>query len=139
MNAKQPNGDQLPAVSDSDAESVESKPHKIEPPNPARWMHERIVRQIVDFEKNLSPEQEVGGQFVQAPGNATIRISGVGFWGPDMIVFHGESQDHQKFQLMQHYSQVSVLLVAVPKEKPEVEARRIGFELLKSVEAEPGE
>lgn len=139
MNDQLPKGGQAPAVSPSEPVPMDPAPQKRPPPNPARWMHERIVRQIVDFEKNLSPEQEVGGQFVQAPGNATIHISGVGFWGPDMIVFHGESPDKQKFQLMQHYTQVSVLLVGVPKEKPEVEARRIGFELLKSVEAEQDE
>lgn len=139
MSDKSSEGGQTPAVSPSEPVPMDPTPQKPHPPNPARWMHERIVRQIVDFENNLTPEQEVGGQFVQAPGNATIRISGVGFWGPDMIVFHGENPDHQKFQLMQHYMQVSVLLVAVSKEKPEVEARRIGFELLKSVETEQDE
>ena len=43
----------------------------------------------------------------------------------------GQFGDGRKFELIQHYSQVSVLLVAVPKMKDE--PRRIGFELLKNV------
>jgi hypothetical protein len=48
-----------------------------------------------------------------------------------MILFLGEFPDGRKWELIQHYSQVSLLLVAVKKinEAP----RRIGFELLKSV------
>jgi hypothetical protein len=43
----------------------------------------------------------------------------------------GEWPDGRKFELIQHYSQVSMLLVAVKKQNDE--PRRIGFEMLKTV------
>jgi hypothetical protein len=101
------------------------------PYDPSAWMHERIVRQIVDFEKKLGPDHEVGGRFVEGPNNEGLHITNVASWGPDMILFMGEWPDGRKFELMQHYSQVSVLLIAVKKMNDE--PRRIGFELIKTV------
>jgi predicted enzyme related to lactoylglutathione lyase len=101
------------------------------PFDPAAWMHERIVRQIMEFEKNLGPDHEVGGRFVEGLNNESLHITNVASWGPDMIMFLGEWPDGRKFELLQHYSQVSVLLVAVPKMMEE--PRRIGFELIKTV------
>ena len=101
------------------------------PYNPAGWMHERIVRQIMEFEKHLDPEHEVGGRFVEGPSNDSLHIEHVANWGPDMIIFLGEFPDGRKFELIQHYSQVSVLLTSVRKMKEE--PRRIGFDLMKTV------
>jgi hypothetical protein len=101
------------------------------PFDPSAWMHERIVHQIMEFEKNLGPDHEIGGRFVEGPSNEPLHITNVASWGPDMVLFMGQFPDGRRFELIQHYSQVSMLLVAVPKmtEAP----RRIGFELLKTV------
>jgi hypothetical protein len=93
--------------------------------NPAEWMYERLAKQIVEFEQKLSPEEEIGGRFVTAPKEGAIHIEDIGFWGPDMLIFHGRDFDGRQIQLLQHYSQLSILLCAVPKEKER--ARRIGF------------
>ena len=106
--------------------TTEDKPY-----DPAAWMHQRLVHQVMEFEKNLGPDHEVGGRFVEGPGSEPLHLPNVASWGPDMILFMGEFPDGRKWELIQHYSQVSLLLVAVKKinEAP----RRIGFELLKSV------
>ncbi len=101
------------------------------PYDPAAWMHERIVRRIMEFEKDLGPDQEIGGRFVEGPNSETIHITNVASWGPDMIMFMGEHPDGRTFELIQHYSQVSVLMIAV--KKISAEPRRIGFELIKTV------
>jgi hypothetical protein len=106
-------------------------PAEQRPFDPAAWMHERIVHQILEFEKNLGPDHEIGGRFVEGPSNEPLHIQNVASWGPDMIMFVGQFPDGRKFELLQHYSQVSMLLVAVPKLKKQ--PRRIGFELLKNV------
>ena len=105
---------------------AEDKPY-----DPAAWMHQRLVHQVMEFEKNLGPDHEVGGRFVEGPSGEPLHLSNVASWGPDMILFMGEFPDGRKWELVQHYSQVSMLLVAVKKmnEAP----RRIGFELLKNV------
>ena len=106
------------------------------PTNPAQWMHERLVHQIIEFEKGLGAGFEVGGRFVEGPGSEPLHITNLASWGPDMILFIGEYADGRKFELIQHYSQVSVLLMAVPKATNE-EPRRIGFELLKNFKEQP--
>lgn len=107
------------------------------PFDPSAWMHERLVRQIVEFEKNLGPEYEVGGRFVEGPGAEPLHITNLASWGPDMILFMGEYADGRKFELLQHYSQVSVLLMAVRKQKDDEEPRRIGFDLMKNFKDRP--
>jgi hypothetical protein len=101
------------------------------PYDPAAWMHQRLVHQVMEFEKNLGPEHEVGGRFVEGPSGEPLHLSNIASWGPDMILFMGEFPDGRKWELVQHYSQVSMLLVAVLKINDE--PRRIGFELLKNV------
>ena len=103
------------------------------PYDPAAWMHQRLVHQVMEFEKNLGPDHEVGGRFVEGPGSEPLHLSNVASWGPDMILFMGEFPDGRKWELVQHYSQVSMLLVAVRKINAGEEPRRIGFELLKNV------
>ena len=95
------------------------------PDPPAKWMYERVAKQIIEFEKDLSLEEEIGGRFISAPKEGYFHIEDIGYWGPDMLIFHGTDANGRPIQLMQHYSQLSVLLCVVPKEK--AEARRIGF------------
>ena len=80
---------------------------------------------------SASPPYHVKGEVVEGPSGEPLHLSNVASWGPDMILFMGEFPDGRKWELVQHYSQVSMLLVAVKKmnEAP----RRIGFELLKNV------
>jgi len=42
-----------------------------------------------------------------------------------MLIFRGTDADGRPIELLQHYSQMTVLLCAVPKEKDK--PRRIGF------------
>ncbi|NQW39373.1 MAG: hypothetical protein HQ469_09355 [Cyanobacteria bacterium] len=105
-------------------------PGLLKPPatvNLAKWMHERIVRSINDFEKDLDSDQEIGARLVSFGSDVTFHIEDVSFWGPDMIIFEGFSSDGKKVRLLQHVSQLSVLLVATSKLHEK--ARRIGFDL----------
>jgi hypothetical protein len=100
--------------------------------NPARWMHERIARSIKTFEDDLDEEHEIGARLVNFGTNVTIHIIDVGYWGPDIIKFYGFDAIGSKVELIQHVSQLSMLLVAVRKvhESP----KRIGFALVKNIE-----
>lgn len=98
---------------------------RLEDPNHVKWMYKRISRSIIEFEKELDDTKEVGARLVSFNANETILIDDLGYWGPDLIKFYGTNKDGNKVELMQHTSQVNVLLVAVPVEgeKP----NRIGF------------
>jgi len=124
-----------PAPVPPPAATVTGAPPAQQPHNPAQWMHERLVHQIIEFEKNLGADLEVGGRFVEGPGSEPLHIVNIASWGPDMVLFIGQFADGRKFELIQHYSQVSVLLVAVPKMTEE--PRRIGFELMKNFRDQP--
>ncbi len=96
--------------------------------NPAEWAFVRLSKLIEDFEKGIDKDEEVGATVVGLPGNATMQIEDVGFWGPDLIMFMGKNGDGKPLRLIQHYTQVSVVLSALkkPEERP---ANRIGFQL----------
>lgn len=114
-------------------------PGLLKPPvtvNPAKWMHERIVHSINEFEKDLDPDQEIGARLVSFGSDVTFHIEDVSFWGPDMIIFEGFSSEGKKVRLLQHTSQLNILLVATKKihEKP----RRIGFDLAERLDRDAG-
>ena len=126
---------EVPAPKPPVAAAAVGAPPAQQPHNPAQWMHERLVHQIIEFEKRLGPDHEVGGRFVEGPGSEPLHLANIASWGPDMILFMGQFPDGRKWELLQHYSQVSLLLIAVPKLTDE--PRRIGFELMKSYQDQP--
>ena len=101
--------------------------------SPAQWAYERIVLYIQNFEEQLDAEQEVAMGF--AGGDAgVLRIEGLGYFDPDILTFYGSDASGARTQLVQHVSQLSVLLRALPKQKPESPANRIGFKLAAALE-----
>jgi hypothetical protein len=99
--------------------------------NPAKWMFERLATYIKQFETTLDDEHEIGARLVSFGHNLTFHIEDMGYYGPDMIVFYGKNDKGEPVQLIQHTSQLSVLLVAVRKQSEQ--ARRIGFILDEAV------
>lgn len=96
--------------------------------SPAEWAYERIILYIRNFESQLDAQQEIAMGFA---GNdaGVLRIEGLGFFEPDLLTFYGRDDDGMKTQLIQHVSQLSVMLRAVPKAAPEAPPTRIGFRL----------
>jgi hypothetical protein len=110
---------------------VAAKP--VEQKSPAEWAYERIILYIRNFEEQLDGEHEVAMGF--AGGDVgSLRIEGMGFFAPDLITFYGSEPNGAKMQLVQHVSQLSVMLRALPKPKEQGKAVRIGFELSKGLE-----
>ncbi len=101
--------------------------------NPAEWAFVRLSKLIEDFEKGLDKDDEVGARIVGLPGDGTMSIEDVGFWGPDFILFTGKNSDGKPVRLIQHYGQINVLL-DVRRRPEEREARRIGFQLSEMVQ-----
>ena len=95
---------------------------------PAAWAYQRLVAYIRNFEAQLNPTQEVAMGFAGGE-SGVLRIEGLGFSDPDILTFYGRDDDGAKTQLVQHVSQLSVILRAVPVKGPDAPARRIGFRL----------
>ena len=107
-------------------EEVVQKP--VAQKSPAEWAYERLILYIQNFEQQLDNEHEVAMGF--AGGDAGVmRIEGMGFFDPDMITFYGSDSMGVKTQLVQHVSQLSVMLRALPKPTEEEPPTRIGFRL----------
>ena len=102
--------------------------------NPAKWTYERLVKSIASFEEGLDHEHEVGARLVTFGANFTFQIDNIGYWGPDIVKFHGRDENGKEIELIQHVSQLSVLLIAV--DKTTEEPRRIGFKLLEGIEGD---
>ena len=105
--------------------------------SPAEWAYERIVLYIQKFEETLDAEHEVGMGFAGSDAG-TLKIEGMGYFAPDMITFYGADPAGNKMQLVQHVSQLSVMLVAEPKPEEAQEPLRIGFQLAKDLETQKG-
>jgi len=128
---------------DPDApETAETKPlpegiadKSIEDKSPAEWAYERLVIYIQNFEEQLDNEHEVAVGFVGGDAGV-LRIEGLGFFDPDIVTFYGQDGGGTKTQLIQHVTQLSVMLRAVPKVADAAEPNRIGFRLVADLKAE---
>ena len=85
-----------------------------EPMGPAQSAYARIAQYIRAFEAQLNSAQEVAMGFAGSEAGV-LRIEGIGFFDPDLITFYGRDEAGQKTQLIQHVSQLSVLLRAAPR------------------------
>ncbi|MFN3208245.1 MAG: hypothetical protein ACE369_04450 [Roseovarius sp.] len=101
--------------------------------SPAQWAYERLIVYIQNFEKTLDNEHEVAMGFAGGePG--ILRIEGMGYFDPDIVTFYGSDPSGAKTQLIQHVSQLGVMLRALPKPPETVEPARIGFRLAQDLE-----
>lgn len=96
--------------------------------SPAEWAYERLILYIQNFEKQLDNEHEVAMGFTGGDAGV-LRIEGMGYFDPDIVTFYGSDPAGGKTQLVQHVSQLNVMLRALPKEVKEAKPKRIGFKL----------
>jgi Family of unknown function (DUF6173) len=108
------------------------------PPNPlvlaaesnlASAFHTRLVKWISDFDAGLDEAHEVGVRLVNFGQTVTFRLSGIGYWNPSLISFRGVTEDGNPVELIQHVTQISVLLMKLPRPDPSVPKHPIGFAL----------
>ncbi|WP_417249744.1 DUF6173 family protein [Celeribacter sp.] len=124
------------------AQTAEQKPlpkavarKSVEEKSPAEWAYERLILYIKNFEEQLDEEHEVAMGFAGSSSGA-IRIEGMGFFDPDIVTFYGSDESGARTQLIQHVTQLNVMLRAMPKQAPTAKPMRIGFRLAADLEAE---
>jgi hypothetical protein len=86
------------------------------------------VLYIRNFESQLDNDQEVAMGFTGSDAGV-IRIEGMGYFDPDILTFYGTDEAGTKTQLVQHVSQLNVMLSAMPVQPDQQEPNRIGFHL----------
>tara|TARA_B100001179_G_scaffold220269_1_gene194603 strand:- start:293 stop:844 length:552 start_codon:yes stop_codon:yes gene_type:complete len=101
--------------------------------SPAQWAYERLILYIKNFEEQLDDSQEIamgftGGQM------GVLKIEGMGYFDPDIVTFYGSEPGGARTQLIQHVSQLNVMLRALPKPGEAEKPRRIGFRLARELQ-----
>ena len=100
------------------------------PPSPITYSYsdtqfEIIRRYVQDFQAGLDPEHDVGFLLTHFGQTVLMEVTEIGYEYSALMVFKGYVNG-QFATLIQHISQLSFLLTAVPKE-PDVPKRTIGF------------
>jgi hypothetical protein len=96
-------------------------------PNLASEFHHRLINWINDFHKSLDENHEVGARLVNFGQSVTFHIEDIGYWNPSLISFIGKNESGEPIELLQHVTQISILLVAMKRNSIEQPKRPIGF------------
>jgi hypothetical protein len=89
---------------------------------------EELYDAALIYQQKLDTEHEVGAMLASFGQTVQISITGIGHVGKKLIKFTGVLVGNgSPVELLQHVSQISFLLVSVPKENPEEPKRQIGF------------
>lgn len=89
--------------------------------------HDVLLKVIKDFEDDLDNEHEVGIRLVTFGNNTVFHVDYIGYYNPTLVVFYGTLDDGTSVQLVQHVSQLNILLVAAKRLDPSKPKKRIGF------------
>jgi hypothetical protein len=128
--------DDLPRTAEDQPLPAALAAQRIDEKSPAQWAYERLILYIKNFEEQLDDRHEVAMGF--AGGEAGVmRIEGIGYFAPDIVTFYGRDEDEARTQLVQHVSQLNVMLRALPKARDVAEPRRIGFRLAAGITPAP--
>jgi hypothetical protein len=94
----------------------------------ASEFHKRLVEYCREFDRTLDSEHEVGVRLVCYGQAVSLYVNGISYYNPSLIHFYGVLDDGvTPVQLIQHVSQISFLLMALPKKDPNKPKRPFGF------------
>ena len=63
-----------------------------------------------------------------------LKIEGMGYYDPNIVTFNGTDPAGGRTQLVQHVTQLNVMLQAVPKDVEKAELNRIVFRLAQDLD-----
>ena len=93
----------------------------------AQIVAENLHQEILNYQSNLSDEEDVAISIVQFNQSTTILVDSIGYIGYNLVRFGGMDNSGKPLELIQHISQLNFLLTVVQKPEPEVPKRQIGF------------
>jgi uncharacterized protein DUF6173 len=106
------------------------------PPNPlvlaaeanyASEFHKRLLNWIAAFETSLDDAHEVGIRLVSFGQALVFHLTDIGYWNPSLMSFKGVTDAGDPVELIQHVTQISLLLMKLPRRDPTAPKRPIGF------------
>jgi hypothetical protein len=106
------------------------------PPNPlmvtaeanyASEFHKRLTEWIQRFDAELDQAHEVGVRLVNFGQAIVFHLTDIGYWNPSLMSFRGTAEDGNPVELIQHVSQISILLIKLSRKDPSKPKPKIGF------------
>jgi len=95
--------------------------------NLASEFHNRLTDWIQHFDDGLDNEHEVGVRLVTFGQALTFHLDRLGYWNPSLISFCGTTEQGEPVELIQHVSQISILLLKMKRPDPTKPKKPIGF------------
>jgi Family of unknown function (DUF6173) len=95
--------------------------------NHASEFYERLMQWFNDFDASLDQAHEVGVRLVSFGEAFVFHLRNIGYWNPSLISFVGVTEDGEPVELIQHVSQISVLLMKLPRKDASKPKQPIGF------------
>jgi hypothetical protein len=95
--------------------------------NLASEFYDRLVKWIETFDKGLDIEHEVGVRLVSFGQTVVFSLASMSYWNPSLISFSGQTEEGDPVELIQHVSQISVLLTRLKRKDPREPKQPIGF------------
>jgi len=95
--------------------------------NYASEFYKRLEKWINHFNASLDEEHEVGVRLVNFGQTIVFHLEALGYWNPSLIGFSGKTESGEPVELIQHVSQISILLMKLQRRDPGKPKRRIGF------------
>ena len=96
-------------------------------PNLASEFHHRLIEWINDFHKSLDEEHDVGVRLVSFGQSVTFHLEDISYWNPSLISFVGQTENGEPVELIQHVTQISVLLLKMKRQSVQPPKKPIGF------------
>jgi hypothetical protein len=101
--------------------------------NFASEFYDYLMLYISSFESRLDEAFDVGVCLVSFGASVQFYLESMGFANPSLISFNGRDVDGKPLTLVQHVTQINLLLTTLPRAHPEEPRRPIGFRPVEEV------
>lgn len=75
---------------------------------------DRLLRWVGEFESELDDSAEVGARLVNYGDVFTMHLADISYWSPQLVRFAGFDAEGRPMQVIQHVSQINLLLLKMP-------------------------
>jgi Family of unknown function (DUF6173) len=116
------------------AEQITEAFRDVQNDSSAERLANHILKRMELFDEELDKEHEVGIKLVSFGQTHTFHVSEIGVCQPSLIIFRGYTDNEEPVELIQHVSQISFLLMCLPRLEPEAEKKKITMGFIQSEE-----
>ena len=79
----------------------------------AATTYARLRAQVKEFQGSLASTEEVGACLTNFGRDVTVRVTSIGYHNPSLIIIDGVTTEGQEVRLVQHQTQLNLLLCKV--------------------------